>query len=687
MPKHASIWLPMLATRQGVALGRESGMETLVRRPRVLTALLRAATAGARGFGLNALFAYNVYAGLALLLHLLRSRRQLGAMGMSSLVGEAALRFRVPAARTALFIGGSSLVIKAIEELLHQFQTRGPVPLAGAKTALAASGTALSDKDSSPSLEWDGDALSMEESVQPHAATPWLDGKLDGAASVAPSLGRTPSQADGTLAGAVRLGLEALEHHWPEHLAVFAGSAVAVGVSSLALTPATRGSLALNALARALHVLWRGLRGAGALQGMLISSAEEPAVQQVAMAACTSVIMWAYVMRPGALDPSLRRFMVNTAPVDPIALRAAAASACGNPVDVAELNAYLSAVAPDWQARWGEGRLGANRTSSESRPAPGSASGAAPVSPPWWPADLGPPGEAGMSWAQWASVVRREGLAAASPFHPAKPGKLRELAVWLRARQPSGARSGVQSPYKPYASSPQGLPPTPADSTPASSEALPVAGNKLSMATAFVLRPHQPVALLHWLETFSSAARTSFPLYLVLGAVPSAAFGMSRLAADPLAWAKGVLTTAARSSLYISSFVTVYMAAIDVHARYIAPRAGGPGHRVSHFVYLGAGLLSSLTTGIERPSRRAELLMYCFGRALEVLASVAGPSAAALPHWDAVLLGLSAAVLVHAHRYRPELLGSLPKTVLDTLLGKSDKSASRGRPVSDASVV
>jgi hypothetical protein len=591
---------------------------------------------------------------------------------MSGLVGEAALRFRVPAARTALFIGGSSLVVKATEELIRQF--KGRQQEGGLQMVPASS--SLSDKGSNPSLGSEGDAD-----------------------SAAPRLGRIPSQADGTLAGAIRLGMEALEHDWPEHLAVFAGSAVAVGLSSLALTKSTRSSLALNALARALHVLWRGLRGAGALQGMLISSAEEPAVQQVAMAACTSLIMWAYVMRPDALDPSLRRFMLNTAPVDPIALRAAAASACGDRVNKKELNAYLEAVSPDWLRRWGAGRLGTQAGQLQPISARGSATDIVPVAPSWWPSDLGPPGEAGLTWSQWWTIVKREGLAAANPFQQGRPGKLRELSVWLRSRQPGGARvaSARRSGGHPYSSQASSLSANPVNqlaTSPAAAPGLgdvvrhhPVEGANVSMATALVLRPHQPLALLHWLETFSSAARTSFPLYLVLGAVPSAAFGMRRLAADPVAWARGVLTTAARSSLYISSFVTVYMGAIDLHARYIAPITPSPNHRVSHLVYLGAGVLSSLTTVIERPSRRSELLMYCFGRALEVLAAVAGPNALHLPNWDAVLLGLSAAVLIHAHRYRPELLGSLPKTVLDTLLGKAGKPAERERAISEASTI
>ncbi|KAA0158562.1 hypothetical protein FNF28_06183 [Cafeteria roenbergensis] len=372
------------------------------------------------------------------------------------------------------------------------------------------------------------------------------------------------------------------------------------------------------------------------------------------MALCGGFVMYAYVMRPEALDPSLRRFMVKTAPIDPVALRATAAVARADPVDAEEVGRFVAAVNPDWRRHWGAGA----------------------ASPSGWPADMGPPGEAGMSWGRWLQQLREQAWGAINPFTVSRPGKLAELRRWLGARTAPGvsatARGGA-----PYLSSRHGVEAAAATTVAGAIDAW---GSPAQLATAggasvgdnpsLLLRPQQPVALLHWLETFSSSVRSTFPLYVALGAVPSAAFNPRALVQRPLGWAWGVLATAARSAGFISCFVTVYMASVDIYNRYLSPRLPKGSARSPRALYFIAGMIACATTVLERPSRRGELLLYCFARALEILAAIlAARGWKGVRGWDSALLAASVAVLVYAHRFERKLLTSLPRTVLDSLLG------------------
>jgi len=564
---------------------------------RAARVLLRALRVSSAGFANKFLFTYSLAAGTALLLHLVKTLRTKGkTVSLTGLVGEASLRFRVPASRAALFVGGFTMLYKLGVELSALGGGSGEedelVPAEDASTAS------------------EGEARPVDESGR---ASP---------------------------------------------LVVAASAAVAAGAASMALAPPTRASMSLYTLTRAMHVLWRAARSRGLLGSAKPSAWVEAGFRGVSEALCVGVVMYAYVMRPGALDPSLRRFMVNTAPVDPVALRAAAAAARGDPVDVAEVNRYVTAVCPDWRERWGGGELGGTVRAG--------------TTPEWWPADMGPPGEARMTWGEWWSAVAAGAWPALNPLRQQRPGKLRDLRRWLKAAGRSAAPPGAA----PYLSAPPAATPLP----PAAGTALspwgqpdgPAARPLVSVAPSIVLRPQQPVSVLHWLETFSSAFRSTLPLYSVLGVVPVAAFRTSALVRRPLSVAWDVATTATRSAVFISSFVTVYMASIDLFHRYASPATAAGSPRSSRLVFLGAGMVTSLTMALERRSRRAELLMYCFARSLEVMAAVlAARGWRAVPGWDSVLLGLSTGVLVYAHRFEPGLLGALPRAVLDSILGKA----------------
>jgi hypothetical protein len=553
----------------------------------------------ARGFASNFLFAYNLASGLSVLLHAIRLARQGQPLSLTKLVGEASVKFRVPATRLGIAVGGFTGLYRLLNGAGHMLLKRE-----------------LPQSDSFPG------PISEAESVSEPSSPP--------------SFGE-----------AIRRWAAETGEDWPAHACVFGSAALAAGASSFALKRSTRASLALYVFARALQVIWRAARRRGVLQSVGVSSTVENWLQQLGLSVCSGFMMYAYVMRPEALDPSLRRFMLRAAPVDPVALRFAASVVRGEPVNVDETNAYLNAVCPDFPKRWGAGVLGGKNDQTL----------------PHWPGDLGPPGERRLSWPAWWSEFRAQALDAANPLVVTRPGKLADLKAFLR-------QSSTRRP--PYLSK-QGSSPA-LDGWGKPLQRI-VVGPHVPFAPACVLRPQQPITLLHWLETFSSAFRTTFPVYLAISAVPSAAFQPLKLVSQPVDWTISLVSSAARSSVYLASFVTTYMGVVDVSRVWLAPLLP-PSLRETRALYFGAGAISGLATFIERPSRRAELLMYCIGRAMEVAAAILTSRrlAVPLPHWDAVLLGLSCAVLVHAHVFDPELLGALPKTVLNALIGRPNES-------------
>jgi len=150
-------------------------------------------------------------------------------------------------------------------------------------------------------------------------------------------------------------------------------------------------------------------------------------------------------------------------------------------------------------------------------------------------------------------------------------------------------------------------------------------------------------------------------VYAALSLVPLA-FKLRHSLTNPVSALRNALFSALRSTAYISSFVASYMALIDLQRRLV-----DWDHKA---VYGMAGALASLTTWLEAPDRRAELLLYTVPRAIEVISDILFERRVVkpIPGLWVLVFGVSLAVLLRAREQAPKSVGRLSRTVMEALL-------------------
>ncbi|RKP26232.1 hypothetical protein SYNPS1DRAFT_14468 [Syncephalis pseudoplumigaleata] len=111
------------------------------------------------------------------------------------------------------------------------------------------------------------------------------------------------------------------------------------------------------------------------------------------------------------------------------------------------------------------------------------------------------------------------------------------------------------------------------------------------------------------ISTFIGAMGRSLKLYLPLNAVMTLIYSGKKLTKDPVKTLLRFIKSTLRSSLFLSSYVTMAWI-VPCVLRYTFKR-----ERI-WFYYLN-GILSGLCAIIDAPGRRIELGMYCLPRALE----------------------------------------------------------------------
>ncbi len=139
----------------------------------------------------------------------------------------------------------------------------------------------------------------------------------------------------------------------------------------------------------------------------------------------------------------------------------------------------------------------------------------------------------------------------------------------------------------------------------------PITSEFPSLIPDIMLHPHEPNWLLNLVPVFVGAAKMSFPLYLSLSFVPSVVLRFKEFVKNPLLAAYKAVAGAARSTLFLALFPTVYQGVISIHHQLAS--------KDNRYVYYAAGLASSCSIFVEKPHRRGELALYVMPRAADSL--------------------------------------------------------------------
>ncbi|CAI9091954.1 OLC1v1027078C1 [Oldenlandia corymbosa var. corymbosa] len=126
-----------------------------------------------------------------------------------------------------------------------------------------------------------------------------------------------------------------------------------------------------------------------------------------------------------------------------------------------------------------------------------------------------------------------------------------------------------------------------------------------------IIHPDSSSCLVHNANVLTDTFRKTFPLYFSLTFVPFVVLRLQKFMDAPVRTCWHAVTGSVRSTIFLSSFVGVFQAAICLHRK-----VASKDHKL---VYWSAGLLSGLSVLLEKKARRGELALYVLPRAGESL--------------------------------------------------------------------
>mmetsp|Transcript_8274 Transcript_8274/g.13396 ORF Transcript_8274/g.13396 Transcript_8274/m.13396 type:complete len:524 (-) Transcript_8274:1950-3521(-) len=136
-----------------------------------------------------------------------------------------------------------------------------------------------------------------------------------------------------------------------------------------------------------------------------------------------------------------------------------------------------------------------------------------------------------------------------------------------------------------------------------------------SLVPCRAFHPYTPYTSLHTLYALFNSGKLIFPVYLSLALVPAVVLRFKNFVNEPLQVLIRSVLSAAQSTLFLALFPTAYFSLVMAQRKFIQ-------HFKRHdhkLVYYIAGFFASLTILIERKSRRSELALYAFPRAMDSL--------------------------------------------------------------------
>jgi len=196
-----------------------------------------------------------------------------------------------------------------------------------------------------------------------------------------------------------------------------------------------------------------------------------------------------------------------------------------------------------------------------------------------------------------------------------------------------------------------------------------------------ILHSHNPYCTVQWLETFINGVKRVAPVYTSITFVPMVVLRFWTLVKHPVESILKGLWSVSRSTMFLSSFVTLYMFLICARQRITIY-----DHRA---VYWLAGFISSWTILFEQKSRRSELALYVLPRAIDswVMTMQDRKLLANIPHGEKGLFALGMAALMYYREFHPECMSPLLRRLLNFFVPTSKSVTSTSHAGSDADSV
>jgi hypothetical protein len=135
--------------------------------------------------------------------------------------------------------------------------------------------------------------------------------------------------------------------------------------------------------------------------------------------------------------------------------------------------------------------------------------------------------------------------------------------------------------------------------------------------SAYALHPQHRTSMRAVWQTFSDGFTRSFPMYFGVYFGMSNMFRFGRFLQDPLAVSTRLMQNTLRSTLFLSCFVSWYMAAICGYKHAISNHT--TGILDSKYIYYAGGLVSGCAIFVENTWKRHEFALYVLPRAADSL--------------------------------------------------------------------
>ncbi|KAJ2847749.1 hypothetical protein GGI22_005892, partial [Coemansia erecta] len=180
-----------------------------------------------------------------------------------------------------------------------------------------------------------------------------------------------------------------------------------------------------------------------------------------------------------------------------------------------------------------------------------------------------------------------------------------------------------------------------------------------------IFHPHTTSCTHGVLSTALASFPYAFKVYAPLNAAVLLLFKRSKLLRDP----KSALFSLAKSSARSSVFFTLIVLAIINGSCVVRSLLGHD----SFYGYLFTGAVSGLTVLIEAPSRRTELAMYCFLRAIENVWDVGVKRNwwKHIRHAEVALFSAAMGIMMTIYQNDPTTIGITYHSILTRIFGKN----------------
>eukprot|EP00891_Asterochloris_glomerata_P002067 jgi/Astpho2/2067/e_gw1.00038.70.1_t len=188
---------------------------------------------------------------------------------------------------------------------------------------------------------------------------------------------------------------------------------------------------------------------------------------------------------------------------------------------------------------------------------------------------------------------------------------------------------------------------------------------------AAVLHPHTRSPVANVLRAARNTFSRTFPLYLSINLVPYVVLNFRNAAKAPLMTSLHAALSAARSTSFLSAFVGLYQMTISAHRALC--KTGD-----FKLLYFAAGwwLVASGSILMEKRSRRSELALYVFPRALDSFLLTVTPRGwvPSLRFGEVALFSLCMGALMYYREHEPSTMSPLIRSLLSRIvLGQPSK--------------